>query len=101
MYSASSQRGWNLELCSFLQDDVLQSGSSGCSASDPFCVDNSKTRLHREPKEGCFMSRKGGGFLGGKGGLLGGHCVSMEVCKEERDGDDETPVFDVLSLNEK
>lgn len=47
------------------------------------------------------MPGKGGGFLGGKGGLFGGCCVSMEVCKEERDGDDEIPVLEVLSLNEK
>lgn len=29
------------------------------------------------------MPRKGGGFLGGKGGLLEGCCVSMEVCRKE------------------
>lgn len=66
---------------------------------DRFSVEDSKTHTQRKPKEGCFM--QGGGFLGGKGGLLGGCCVSMEVCKEEKDGDDETPVFEVLSLNEK
>lgn len=68
---------------------------------DPFCVEDSKTHLHRTSKEDCFMQRKVEGFLGGKGGFLAGCCVSMEVCKEERDGDDETPVFEVLSLNEK
>lgn len=68
---------------------------------DHFCVEDSKTHFHKKPVEGCFMPRKGGGFLGGKRALLGGCCVSMEVCKEERDGDDETPVFEVLSLNEK
>lgn len=68
---------------------------------DPFCVEDSKTHLHRKPKEDCFMPRKDGGFFGGKGGFFGGCCVSMEVCKEERGGDDETPVFEVLSLNEK
>lgn len=68
---------------------------------DPIYVEDSKNHLHRKPKEGCFMPRKGGGFLGGKGGLLRGCCVSMEVCRKDRDGDDETPVFQVLSLNEK
>lgn len=68
---------------------------------DTFCVEDSKTHLHRTSKEDCFMPRKDGGFLGGKGGFLAGCCVSMEVCKEERDGDYETPVFEVLSLNEK
>lgn len=66
---------------------------------DSFCVEDSKTHLHRKPS--CFMPRKGGGFLGGKGGLLGGCCVSMEVCEEERDGDGVIPVFEVLSLSEK
>lgn len=47
------------------------------------------------------MPKKDGGFFGGKGGFFGGCCVSMEVCKQERGGDDETPVFEVLSLNEK
>lgn len=46
---------------------------------DHFCVEDSKTHFHRKPKEGCFMPRKGGGFLGGKGGVLGGCYVSMEV----------------------
>lgn len=68
---------------------------------DCFCVEDSRTHLPRKPKEGSFMPRKGGGFLGGTGGLLGGCCMSMKVCKEERHGDDETPVFEVLSLNEK
>lgn len=68
---------------------------------DPFCVEDSKIHLHRKPKEDCFMPRKDGGFFGRKEGFFGGCCVSMEVCKEERDGDDETPVFEVLSLNEK
>lgn len=68
---------------------------------DCFCVEDSRTHLPRKPKEGSFMPRKGGGFLGGKGGLLGGCYMSMKVCKEERHGDDETPVFEVLSLNEK
>lgn len=62
---------------------------------DPFSVEDFKTHLHRKPKEGCFTSGKGGGFLGGKGGLLGGCCVSMKVYKEERDGDDETQKFSV------
>lgn len=50
---------------------------------DSICVEDSKNHLHRKPKEGCFMPRKGGGFLGGKGGLLEGCCVSMEVCRKE------------------
>lgn len=52
---------------------------------NPFSVEDPRNHLHRKPKEGCFMPRKGGGFLGGKGGLLGGCCVSMELYKKERD----------------
>lgn len=31
-----------------------------------FCVRDSRTHLHRKPKEGCFLPRQGGGSLGGK-----------------------------------
>lgn len=37
----------------------------------------------------------------GRGGLLGGCCGSVEACKEERGGDDETPGLKVLSLKRK
>lgn len=85
--------------CSFPQDDVLQLGCSGFSVGC-FCVRDSKTHLHRSQRR-AGSCQAGWRLSRWEGGLLGGCCGSMEACEEERDGDDETPVFEVLSLKEK
>lgn len=87
-------------LCSFPRDDVLQSGGSGFSARSLLCQ-GLQNPPSQEAEGGLFFAQAGWRLSRWKGGLLGGCCGSMEACEEERDGDDETPVFEVLSLKEK